>query len=164
HIMAYGLDGFAHTAETLAGYAFGKRDAKGLRRASGYSAIWAGLTACLFSAACGLFGESLIALFTDLPEVRAAAAAYLPWVAALPLAAVWAFMLDGIFIGATRTVELRNAMILAAAIYLAVLWLSFEPLGNHGVWLSMLAFMAARGLILGAMYPKLERRTRSAQH
>ena len=164
HIMAYGLDGFAHTAETLAGYAFGKRDAKGLRQASGYSAVWAGLTACLFSAAYGLFGESLIALFTDLPEVRTAAAAYLPWVAALPLAAVWAFMLDGIFIGATRTAELRNAMILAAAIYLAVLWLTFEPLSNHGVWLSMLAFMAARGLILGLMYPKLERRTRSAQH
>ena len=164
HIMAYGLDGFAHTAETLAGYAFGKRDAKGLRQASAYSAIWAGLTACLFSAAYGLFGESVIALFTDLPEVRTAATAYLPWVAALPLVAVWAFMLDGIFIGATRAAELRNAMILAAAIYLAVLWLSFEPLGNHGVWLSMLAFMTARSLILGAMFPKLERRIRTAKH
>ena len=157
HIMAYGLDGFAHTAETLAGYAFGKRDAKGLRQASAYSAIWAGLTACLFSAAYGLFGESVIALFTNLPEVRTAATAYLPWVTALPLVAVWAFMLDGIFIGATRAAELRNAMILAAAIYLAVLWLSFEPLGNHGVWLSMLAFMAARSAVLGMMYPKLER-------
>ena len=52
-------------------------------------------------------------------------------------------------------------MILAAAIYLAVLWLTFEPLGNHGVWLSMLAFMAARGLILGAMYPGLERRSQA---
>ena len=162
HIMAYGLDGFAHTAETLAGYAFGKRDAKGLRQASGYSAIWAGLTACLFSAVYGLFGESLVGLFTDLPEVNAAATAYLPWVATLPLAAVWAFMLDGIFIGATRTVELRNAMILAAAIYLAVLWLSFEPLGNHGVWLSMLAFMVARSAVLGAMYPGLERRSQAA--
>ncbi len=163
HIMAFGLDGFAHTAETLAGYAFGKRDAKGLRRASGYSAVWAGLTACLFSAAYGLFGDNLIALFTNLPEVRATAAAYLPWVAALPLAAVWAFLLDGVFIGATRTAELRNAMFLAAAIYLAVLWLAFEPLGNHGVWLAMLAFMAARGVILGAMYPQLERRVRSGQ-
>ena len=70
-------------------------------------------------------------------------------------------MLDGIFIGATRTAELRNAMILAAGIYLVVLWLTFEPLSNHGVWLSMLAFMAARGLILGAMYPGLERRSRA---
>ena len=162
HIMAYGLDGFAHTAETLAGYAFGKRDAKGLRRASGYSAVWAGVTACLFSTAYALFGTSLIALFTDLPEVRTAASAYLPWVAALPLVAVWAFMLDGIFIGATRAAELRNAMILAAAIYLAVLWLTFEPFGNHGVWLSMLAFMAARSVILGAMYPGLERRSQTA--
>ena len=163
HIMAYGLDGFAHTAETLAGYAFGKRDPKGLRRASAYSAVWAGLTACLFSAAYSLFGESIITLFTTLPEVRAAAAAHLPWVAALPLLAVWAFMLDGIFIGATRSAELRNAMILAAAIYSAVLALTFEPLGNHGVWLSMLVFMAARSVILGVMYPNLERHTGSAK-
>ena len=161
HIMAYGLDGYAHTAEALAGYAFGKRDAKGLRQASAYCALWAGLTACLFSGAYGLLGDSIIALFTALPEVRAAATAHLPWLAALPLVAVWAFMLDGIFIGATRSAELRNAMILAAGIYLIVLWLSFEPLGNHGVWLSMLAFMAARSLALGAMYPGLERRSRA---
>ncbi len=161
HITAYGLDGFAHTAETLAGYAFGKRDVRGLRRASACSAAWAGLMAALVSTGYALFGDALIAVFTVLPEVRAAASAHLAWVAVLPLAAVWAFMLDGVFIGATRSAELRNAMILSAAIYLAVLWASFEPLGNHGVWLSMLVFMTARGLILGAMYPGLERRCRT---
>ena len=72
-------------------------------------------------------------------------------------------MLDGIFIGATRTAEMRNAMFIATAIYLLCLWLSFPPLGNHGVWLSMLAFMAARGLALGIMYPGLERLLRPAK-
>ena len=156
-VTAYGLDGFAHAAETLAGYAYGKRDPKGLRQASGYSAAWAGLLAALFSAGYWLLGEWLIGLATVLPDVRTAAAAYLPWMAALPLACVWAFMLDGIFIGATRTAEMRNAMFIATAVYLLTLWLSFAPLGNHGVWLSMLTFMAARSVALGLMYPRLVR-------
>ena len=160
-ITAYGLDGFAHAAETLAGYAYGKRDAKGLRQASGYSAVWAGLLACLFSACYWFLGEWLIGLATVLPDVRTAAAAYLPWMVALPLACVWAFMLDGIFIGATRTAEMRNAMFIASAAYLLTLWLSFAPLGNHGVWLSMLVFMAARSVALGLLYPGLERRVAS---
>ena len=157
HVTAYGLDGFAHAAETLAGYAYGKRDAKALRLASGYSAVWAGLLACLFGACYWFLGEWLIGLATVLPEVYTVAAAYLPWIAALPLACVWAFMLDGIFIGATRTAEMRNAMFIATAVYLLTLWLSFRPLGNHGVWLSMLTFMAARSVALGLMYPGLER-------
>ena len=156
-VTAYGLDGFAHAAETLAGYAYGKRDPKGLRQASSYSAAWAGLLAGLFSAGYWLLGEWLIGLATVLPDVRTAAAAYLPWMAALPLACVWAFMLDGIFIGATRTAEMRNAMFIATAVYLLTLWLSFAPLGNHGVWLSMLTFMAARSVALGLMYPRLVR-------
>ena len=158
HITAYGLDGFAHAAETLAGYTFGKRDPRALRQASGYSVLWAGLIACLFSACYWFLGEWLIGLATVLADVRTAAAAYLPWMVALPLVCVWAFMLDGIFIGATRTAEMRNAMLMAAAAYLLTLWLSFAPLGNHGVWLSMLTFMAARSVALGLMYPGLERR------
>ena len=118
----------------------------------------AGLIACLFSACYWFLGEWLIGLATVLADVRTAAAAYLPWMAALPLVCVWAFMLDGIFIGATRTAEMRNAMLMAAAAYLLTLWLSFAPLGNHGVWLSMLTFMAARSVALGLMYPGLERR------
>ena len=156
-VTAYGLDGFAHAAETLAGYAYGKRDPKGLRQASSYSAAWAGLLAGLLSAGYWLLGEWLIGLATVLPDVRTAAVAYLPWMAALPLACVWAFMLDGIFIGATRTAEMRNAMFIATAVYLLTLWLSFAPLGNHGVWLSMLTFMAARSVALGLMYPRLVR-------
>ena len=158
HITAYGLDGFAQAAETLAGYAYGRRDPRQLRQASAYSAFWAGCIACLFSAAYYALGEQFIALATLLPEVRATASEYLPWVVALPWACIWAFMLDGIFIGATRTKELRNATMFATGIYLVILWLSFQPLGNHGLWLSMFSFMALRGLTLGSMYPALARR------
>ena len=157
HIMAYGLDGFAHTAETLAGHAFGANDPRRLRRAGAYCSMWAGLIALMVSLAYMIWGTDIIALLTLLPEVRAVAADYLPWVAALPLVGVWAFMLDGIFIGTTRTRELRNSMFVAASVYLAVVWLSLEPMQNHGIWLSMTVFMAVRSVLLGSLYPRIER-------
>ena len=104
-----------------------------------------------------MFGAALIDLLTTVPEVRTAAHTYLPWAAALPIIAVWAFLLDGIFIGTTRTAELRNAMAAALACYAAAAWLGLEPLGNHGLWLAMTLFMASRGLLLAAYYPRLLR-------
>ena len=157
HIMAYGLDGFAHTAETLAGHAFGANDPRRLRRAGVYCSIWAGLIAGLLSLAYLVWGADIIAMLTLLPDVRAAAVEYLPWIAAAPIVAVWAFMLDGVFIGTTRTRELRNSMFLAALAYLLTVWLSLEPLRNHGIWLSMTVFMAIRAVLLGALYPRIER-------
>ena len=96
-------------------------------------------------------------LFTNLAEVRAAAAAYLPWLVVAPLVSVWSFLLDGIFIGTTRTAEMRNAMIVSLGVFLLACWLLIPPLGNHGLWLSLMVLMAARAVSLGVFYPRLER-------
>ena len=103
------------------------------------------------------WGTEIIAMLTLLPEVRTVADEYLPWIAAAPIVAVWAFMLDGVFIGTTRTRELRNSMFFAAVVYLLAVWMSLEPLQNHGIWLSMTVFMAMRAILLGALYPRIER-------
>ena len=157
HVMAYGLDGFAHTTETLTGHAFGANDPRRLRRAGAYCAFWAGLIAGFLSLAYLYWGTEVIAMLTLLPEVRTVAGEYLPWIAAAPIVAVWAFMLDGVFIGTTRTRELRNSMFFAAVVYLLAVWMSLEPLQNHGIWLSMTVFMAMRAILLGALYPRIER-------
>ena len=157
HVMAFGLDGFAHSAEALAGYAYGARDAARLRRVTLYSALWAGGSALLIGAVYLAAGTTIIALITTLPEVRAAAAEFLPWMALLPLVSVFAFLFDGIFIGATRIVELRNSMFAACAVYGTVLYLTLDSLGNHGLWLAMIAFMVVRSALLGLLYPRLER-------
>ena len=157
HIMAYGLDGFAHTAETLTGHAFGANDPRRLRRASAYCSVWAGLIAGFLSLAYLHWGTDIVAMLTLLPEVRAVAGEYLPWLAVAPIVAVWAFMLDGVFIGTTRTRDLRNSMFVAALVYLLTVWVSLEPLQNHGIWLSMTVFMAIRAVLLGALYPRIER-------
>ncbi|MCZ6659169.1 MAG: MATE family efflux transporter [Gammaproteobacteria bacterium] len=156
-IMAFGLDGFAHAAETLAGHAFGARDPERLRNASKFCALWAGIIACALSLIYAVLGPQLIDLLTLLPEVRETASQYLPWLIALPIISVWAFMFDGIFIGTTRTVELRNSMFVALAIYLIAIWLSFDRFANHGIWLSMSLFMVARSLLLALQYPRIEK-------
>ena len=89
--------------------------------------------------------------------MRAAAFTYLPYLIALPPVAVFAFLFDGVFIGATRTAEMRNGMALALAVFLLAAWSLPPALGNHGLWLAMLLLMASRGLWLGLVYWRLER-------
>jgi MATE family multidrug resistance protein len=80
----------------------------------------------------------------------------LPWAVAAPLAGVWCFQLDGIFIGATRTRDMRNAMLLSLVIFLAAFW-ALMPLGNHGLWAAFHVHYAARTATLLAHYPRLVR-------
>ena len=156
-IMSYGLDSLAHSAESLTGHAFGARDRPQLRAAARYTLLWSLAVALATAVAYALLGGVLIDTLTTLPEVQETARVYLPWVAVIPLAAVVAFHLDGVFIGTTRTAELRNSMFLAAVFFAASLWASLDPLGNHGLWMSMMLFMVVRSLLLAWQYPRLER-------
>jgi len=157
YLTAFSLDAFAHTAETLTGFAFGARKPSALRQATLLSLGWAVVIAILIAVIYALLGPSAIALLTILPEVRELAESLLPWAIAMPLVSVVAFHLDGVFIGTTRTRELRNSMFLAALVYVAVLWGTLEPLGNQGLWLAMMTFFFIRGVLLAVQYPKIER-------
>ena len=154
--IVYGLDGFAHAAEILAGSALGARNRQTFRRAVVVCSLWGLAAAVVASVILLLIGPSLIALFTSLPEVRLSAEAYLGWIVLAPLASVWSFLLDGIFIGSTRTAAMRNAMVLSLGIFLIANWLLLPAFGNHGLWLSLMLFLAGRAVTLGLHYPALE--------
>ncbi len=158
-IMAYGLDGFAHATETLVGAAVGARDRKGLRAAVRTASIWGFATAALFAALYAIAGILILQLFTEHEEVQAAARDFLPWAIASPFLSVWPFLLDGIFIGATRTAEMRNGMVIALALYLGAASLLIPAWGNDGLWAAFMLFMAARAATLGWWYPRVERMT-----
>ncbi|MFC3283306.1 MATE family efflux transporter [Litchfieldella rifensis] len=157
-LTSYALDGFAHAAEALTGRCVGRRQwdefATAVGAATRFSLLTAGAAALVFA----LGGNALIALLTDLPEVRATAASYLPWMVAMPLIAVWSYLLDGVFIGATATREMRNSIFVGLATYLPVWWLTL-PLGNHGLWLAFTTFTLVRSTTLGGYYLRY-RRTR----
>jgi multidrug resistance protein, MATE family len=154
---AFGLDGFAHAAEAMVGRQVGRGNAAGFRAATRANLVLALALALVFALAFAAAGRAAIDLMTGLPEVRATGMTYLPYVVALPPIAVFAFLFDGVFIGATRTAEMRNGMALALAVFLAAVALLMPPLGNHGLWLAMLLFMAARGIWLGACYLHIDR-------
>jgi MATE family multidrug resistance protein len=155
--MAYGLDGFAHAAEALVGAALGARDREALRSAIRVSTLWSVIGAGLFSLAYAMGGAAIIGGLTDQPAVREAARHYLVWAALLPVVSVWGFQFDGVFIGATRTRELLLTMAGSAVVFW-LLAVTLQPRwGNHGLWFAMLAFMALRGVSLGALLPRVWR-------
>jgi MATE family multidrug resistance protein len=102
----------------------------------------------------GLF---LIELMTTTPPVREAASEFLPWAAMTPVLGVACFQLDGIFIGSTRTADMRNMMIVSIAVFLAAWALLTPAYGNHGLWASLMIFYITRAATLGLRYPALER-------
>ena len=113
--MAYGLDGFAHAAEALVGAAIGARDRHAFAQAVKVTALWSALGALGFALVYWGAGSWIVERLTDQAAVRAAAETYLPWAALSPVISVWGFLLDGVFIGATRTRELMLSMIVSLA-------------------------------------------------
>jgi len=156
-IVTYALDGFAHTVEALTGFAVGVRSRSGLHTAALYCGFWAAALGAISALLLWIAGDALIGLMTDLTTVRASAREFLPWIIVLPLAGVGAFLYDGIYIGAGAARALRNAMLMAAGLYLATLGIA-KGLGlfnNTTLWLGMLLFMLARTVLLARGYPKL---------
>ena len=157
-VGAFFLDGFASAAEQLCGRATGARNGTAFARTVRLVLSWGfafGVTATI---AFLLIGPWLIDLMTASPEVRIAARDYLAFGAFASVIGVFAFTYDGIYTGATWTRDMRNLMIVSLALYFGVWWLTLS-LGNTGLWLAILVFLGARGVLLRARYPSLARAT-----
>jgi len=155
-ITVHALDGFAFAAETLVGQALGSRNRALFRRAVVMTSQWGLGTVILMALAFFVFGNSIINIMTTAQDVRTVSYEYLPWMVVAPLAGVAAWMLDGIFIGATRTADMRNMMFISFCVYLIALAILLPIYGNHGLWASLIIFSIARGVTLGFKYPALE--------
>ena len=165
-VIAYCLDGFAFAAEALVGQAFGAAAVPRLRRAALLTSLWGLVVAALLAAVFAAAGPAAIDLMVgpgdpsapgEAEAVEAAALRYLPWVVAGPLVGLASYMLDGIFIGATRTRDMRNMMAISFAIYAGSVAVLLPAFGNHGLWAALMVFLVVRALTLGARYPALER-------
>lgn len=155
-LTAYALDGLAHAVEALCGHAIGARDRQTLRRSLVVAGGWSLIVSIGFALLFLLGGHLFIDLQTDIQSVRAAAYPFLPYLALLPLVAVWSYLLDGLFIGATKAQEMRNAMLLSVVLACPLAWMA-SGFGNHGLWLAFLAFMGLRAVTLGWLGWRLER-------
>ena len=159
---AFFLDGFALAAETLVGSAVGAGDRQLVRRAIQYTFELGGLTAATLSMAYWIVGSRVAAVLTNVEAVRSTIDDYLIWAILTPVLSVWCYLLDGIFIGATRTIEMRNAMIISLLGFLLAWYLLFPWLGNHGLWLSLQLYFLLRAASLGYYFRRIQPRASAA--
>ena len=147
-LAAYFLDGLVAAAEQFAGRAIGARQRAAFDRAMRLTIVWGYGVAAAASLFLWLAGPIIIDLMTTSADVRATARDFLPLAALVPLVGTLAYQMDGIFIGATWSTDMRNMMLLSVAAYLAVWWALSGPLGVTGLWLALLTFLGLRGLTL----------------
>lgn len=144
---AYALDGFAYAVEAHSGQAYGARDDSQLLDVWKAACRQSGIVALAFALIYSVAGEHIVAMLTSITQLRELADRYVIWQVVLPVIGVWCYLLDGMFIGATRGAEMRNSMAVAAAGF-ALTLLTVPVLGNHGLWLALAVFLALRGLSL----------------
>lgn len=152
---AFFLDGFALAAEALVGHAVGARDRSRLGDSIRYTTQLGVVTSLALCAGFYLTAMPVIRLLTNVADVREAAGRFLLWAVLAPIVSVWCYLLDGIFIGATRTIEMRNAMIVSLAAFLLAWYFLQSHFGNHGLWAALMIYFLARAASLFVYLPRL---------
>lgn len=153
-IGSFFLDGLANAAEQLCGQSFGARDRKQFSEAVKRVLLWSVAFGVALTLLFIVTGDRLIDIITTSPDVRVAARQFMLLAALAPACGVLAYCFDGVFIGASWAREMRNLMLLAFVIYIAA-WYVLLPFGNSGLWIALLIFLLARGVLQGVRYPAL---------
>jgi MATE family multidrug resistance protein len=153
NLMSYAIDGFAFAAESMIGKYKGAQDMQNLKRTARYIFLWAFLFGGAIMLIFALFGQQLLHLFTDQHNLIGQAKPYLIWIIVAPIVNVAAYIWDGIYLGATISKPLRNAMIVAMLLFLGAVYL-LMPFGNHGLWGALTVLLVVRGVLLTVLAPK----------
>lgn len=156
-LAAYFLDGLAAASEQLAGRALGAGATNAFWQTVKKTWAFGFVLASIASLCLLMFGGLAIDLMTTSDAVRSSSRQYLIWAALTPLVGVLAFQLDGVFIGATWSVDMRNVMLISVTIFIALTYILVPIIGNHGLWLSLIIWLIVRGLCLLYVLPKRAR-------
>ena len=146
-LFSYILDGFAYAGEALGGRYWGAKDRYAyndvVRRLFGWGALMTVVFTCIYV----IGGMPFLRLLTNEPSVVEASKAYVWWAYFVPAAGVAAFVWDGIFIGTTQTRGMLLSSAIAALVFFVTATITIKTMGNHGLWLSMILYLATRGLV-----------------
>ena len=157
-LSAFILDAYAFSTEGIVGYSIGSKDKKVLTNVIKNSFILSATTGLLISIIYLLGKNHFISIMTDLPEIKNLSLVYSYWIVLIPFISSFCFQFDGIFIGASQTKELRNAMIISVFIYLLAAFYLLNNFGNTGLWISLCIFFMARALTLFLFLGKIYKR------
>ncbi len=157
-LSAFILDAYAFSTEGIVGYSIGSKNKKVLTNVIKNSFILSATTGLLISIIYLLGKNHFISIMTDLPEIKNISMSHSYWVVIIPFISSFCFQFDGIFIGASQTKELRNAMIVSVGIYIVCALFLTDTLGNSGLWISISIFFGLRALSLFFYLPRIYRR------
>ena len=147
-LSAFILDAYAFSTEGIVGYSIGRKNKLLFIKIVKNSFILSSLTGILISLFYLFFKNSFIDFMTDIENIRDISYQYSFWVVLLPFVSSFCYQLDGIFIGASQTQELRNAMFVSVIIHLISSFMLVEGFGNQGLWISLTIFLILRALTL----------------
>ena len=145
--FSYFMDGFAYAGEALGGRTYGAHNRAAFRETLRHLAFWAVGVTLLYTLVYLLGGRWIVSLLTDEPQVILTADDYLFWAWLVPAAGAAAFIWDGIFIGITATRGMLVSSFVSSLVFFAVYMLTVSALGNHGLWLAMIVYLASRGVL-----------------
>lgn len=156
--ISYALDSCSNATETLVGQSIGANNPSMFKKALTYSFQIAIFLVACFIIIYSLLGKTFISWLSTSTEVRETAIHYLPWLVFIPLAGIWCFQLDGIFLGSTQTKDMRNMMFIAFAAFVICILTLPKLLGNNGLWLSLYIYLLARAVTLYFPFRTLRKR------
>ena len=157
-LSAFILDAYAFSTEGIVGYSIGKKNKILFTNIVKNSFILSSLTGILISLFYLFFKNSFIDFMTDIENVRDISYQYSFWLVLLPFVSSFCYQLDGIFIGASQTKDLRNGMMISVASFVVISIYLTKYFNNHGLWLSLLLFMILRSLTLNIFFKKILRK------
>jgi len=157
-LAAFFLDAYAFSTEGIVGFAIGRRNKKSFLLVVKNSIQLSFFTALIISVLYLIFFKQMINIITDVEILRFLSYKHAIWIIIIPPIASFCYQLDGIFIGASQTQEMRNAMMVAVASFIIVSIYLTKYFENHGLWLSLLLFMLFRSLTLKYFFNKILRK------
>ena len=147
-LSAFILDAYAFSTEGIVGYSLGKKDLTLFKNIVKNSFILSSISGLIISIIFFLTNNFVINFMSDIDEIRKLSSSYVIWLIILPVISSFCYQFDGIFIGASQTKELRNAMIFSVLVYLLISILLIKFLFNNGIWISLCIFMILRAISL----------------
>ena len=160
-LSAFILDAYAFSTEGIVGYSLGKKNLNLFKKIIKNSFILSSITGLIISILFFFSHNSVINLMSDISEIRILSSSYVIWLIILPIISSFCYQFDGIFIGASQTLELRNAMIFSVLCYLIISVLLTKFLFNNGIWISLCVFMILRAISLFYYLDKIYLRFRT---
>jgi len=157
-LSAFFLDAYAFSTEGIVGFTIGKKNKKSFAMIVKNSIQLSFITALVISLIYLLFFKQIINLLTDIDVLRFISYKHALWVVLIPPVASFCYQLDGIFVGASQTKEMRNGMIISVVSFIILSIYFTKYFGNHGLWLSLLIFMVLRSLTLNYFFYKILKR------